>query len=70
MGCRPSKSGNAAFLRPCTLETGSDYVYVSGLGDVLSVLIPAFVIYTVIYGICFLLMKQNEKQINQALKEK
>jgi len=26
MGCRPSKSGNAAFLRPCTLETGSDYV--------------------------------------------
>lgn len=44
--------------------------YVSSIGDVLPVLIPAVVIYAVIYGICFLLMKQNEKQINQALKEK
>lgn len=44
--------------------------YVSNIGDVLPVLIPAVVIYAVIYGICFLLMKHNEKQINQALKEK
>lgn len=44
--------------------------YVSSIGDVLPVLIPAFVIYIVICGICFLLMKHNEKQINKALKEK
>jgi len=44
--------------------------YVSGISDVLPVLFPAAAIYAVIYGICFLLMKQNEKEINQALKEK
>lgn len=44
--------------------------YVSNIGDVLPVLIPAVVIYVVIYGVCFLLMKHNEKQINKALKEK
>lgn len=43
--------------------------YVDSIGDVFPVLIPAVVIYAVIYGICFLLMKQNEKEINQALKE-
>ena len=44
--------------------------YVSSLGDVLPVLIPAVVIYIIICGICFLLMKHNEKQINKALEEK
>ena len=44
--------------------------YVAAVKDVLPVMIPAVVIYAVIYGICFLLMKQNEKKINQVLKEK
>ena len=44
--------------------------YVTGITDVLPVLIPAVVIYALIYGICVFMMKQNEKQINQALEEK
>ena len=44
--------------------------YVSALGDVLSILIPAIVIYFVVYFICFLLMKQNEKAVNKALEER
>lgn len=44
--------------------------YISGLKDVLPVLIPAFVIYAVIYLICFLMNKQSEKSINKRLKEK
>ena len=44
--------------------------YVAVIADVVPVLIPAVVIYVVVYGICLLIMKQNEKQINQALEEK
>lgn len=44
--------------------------YVTGIGDVLPILIPAIVIYATICGICILLNKQTEKQINKALKEK
>lgn len=44
--------------------------YVSSIADVLPVLIPAVIIYVVVCLICFLLMKQNEKQINKALEEK
>lgn len=44
--------------------------YVSSIADVLSVLIPAIVIYFVVFFICILLMKQNEKQINKALEDK
>lgn len=44
--------------------------YVSGIGTVLPVLIPAVILYLLIYGICYLLMKHNEKQINKALEEK
>lgn len=44
--------------------------YVSSIADVLPVLIPAVIIYAVVCLICFLLMKQNEKQINKALEEK
>lgn len=44
--------------------------YVKSPADVLPVLIPAILIYALIYGICILLMKQNEKQVNKALEKK
>lgn len=44
--------------------------YVSGIADVLPILIPAVVIYAAICGICILLNKQTEKRINKALREK
>ena len=44
--------------------------YINSIVDVLTILIAALVIYTVVCLICFLLMKQNEKQINNALEEK
>ena len=44
--------------------------YIRSVADVLPILIPAIVIYAVVCLICFLLMKQNEKQINKALEEK
>lgn len=44
--------------------------YVATIADVLPVLIPAIVIYIVVCFICFMLMKQNEKQINKALENK
>ena len=44
--------------------------YIRSVADVLPILIPAIIIYAVVCLICFLLMKQNEKQINKALEEK
>ena len=44
--------------------------YINSIAEVLTILIAALVIYTVVCLICFLLMKQNEKQINNALEEK
>ena len=44
--------------------------YINSIAAVLTILIVALVIYTVVCLICFLLMKQNEKQINNALEEK
>ena len=44
--------------------------YIHSVADVLPILIPAVIIYLVVCFVCFLLMKQNEKQINKALKEK
>ena len=44
--------------------------YISSVADVLPILIPAIVIYVAVCFICFLLMKQNEKQINKVLEEK
>ena len=44
--------------------------YVSSIAHVLPILIPAIGIYFVVYFICFLLMKQNEKTVNKALEEK
>lgn len=44
--------------------------YIRSIADVLPVLIPAVLIYIVVCLICFLLMKQKEKQINKALQEK
>lgn len=44
--------------------------YICSITDVLPVLIPAVIIYVAVCLICFLLMKQNEKQINKALEEK
>ena len=44
--------------------------YVTGIADILPVLIPALIIYALIYGICILMMKHNEKQINQVLQKK
>ena len=44
--------------------------YIQSLADVLPVMIPAVVIYIVICFVCFLLMKQNEKKINEVLEQK
>lgn len=44
--------------------------YVQSVADVLPILIPAILIYIVVCLVCFLLMKQTEKQINKALEEK
>ena len=44
--------------------------YIRSIADVLPVLIPAVGIYIAVCLICFLLMKQNEKQVNKALEEK
>ena len=44
--------------------------YIQSVADVLPILIPAILIYFVVYFICFLLMKQNEKAVNKALEEK
>ena len=44
--------------------------YVSSIADVLPIMVPAIGIYLVVYFICFLLMKQNEKAVNKALEEK
>lgn len=41
--------------------------YIKSVADMLPILIPAFIIYVVVCFICFLLMKQNEKNINKAL---
>lgn len=43
--------------------------YITGFADVLPVLIPAIIVYLMVYGICVLMMKQNEKQINKALEK-
>ena len=44
--------------------------YINSIADVLTILIAALVIYIVVCLACFLLMKQNEKQVNRALEEK
>ena len=44
--------------------------YIHSIADVLPILIPAIIIYAVVFLICFLLMKQNEKKINEALEDK
>ena len=44
--------------------------YIQSVADVLPILIPAILIYLVVCLVCFLLMKQSEKQINKALEEK
>ena len=44
--------------------------YLHSITDVLPILVPCVVIYVVVCLFCFLLMKQNEKQINKALEEK
>lgn len=42
--------------------------YITSFSDVLPVLIPAIIVYLLIYGICVLMLKQNEKQVNKALE--
>ena len=44
--------------------------YLTGFADVLPILIPTLIIYVVICGICFWLMKRNEKEVNKALGNK
>ena len=44
--------------------------YIRSVADFLPILIPAILIYVVVCFVCFLLMKQNEKQINKELEEK
>lgn len=58
--------GCAAITMGAALLNG----YVSGIADVLPILIPAVVIYAAICGICVLINKLTEKRINKALKEK
>ena len=59
-------AGCAAITMTAALLCG----YVSTLGDVLPIMVPAVVIYAAICGICILLNKKTEKEINQALREK
>ena len=44
--------------------------YIRSVADVLPILIPSIIIYVVVCFVCFLLMKQNEKQINKELEER
>ena len=44
--------------------------YVTSFVDVLPVLIPMVVIYVLVCILCFLLMKKDEKQINEALEKR
>ena len=44
--------------------------YIRSVADFLPILIPSIIIYVVVCFVCFLLMKQNEKQINKELEEK
>lgn len=44
--------------------------YATDFASALPVLIPFAVIYAAVYGFSMLLMKKNEKQINEALKRK
>lgn len=43
--------------------------YIASFSDVLPVLIPASIVYLLVYGLCVLMMKQNEKQVNKALEK-
>lgn len=43
--------------------------YIASFSDVLAVVISATIIYLLVYSICVLMMKQNEKQVNKALKK-
>ena len=54
------------------ITTGAALIcgYVSRLADLLPILIPTVLIYIAICGICFWLMKKNEREINQALENK
>ena len=44
--------------------------YICAITDILPILIPTVVIYFAICGICFWLMKKNEKEINKALENR
>ena len=44
--------------------------YVSGPEDLLPVLVPALIIYAAVCLLFFLLMKKDEKQVNEALRQK
>ena len=44
--------------------------YVTSLNDLIPILVPTLVIYAAICGICFWLMKKNEKEVNKELESK
>lgn len=44
--------------------------YISSLADLIPILVPTLIIYLAICGICFWLMKKNEKEVNKALESK
>jgi uncharacterized membrane protein AbrB (regulator of aidB expression) len=44
--------------------------YVTSIVDVLPILVPTVVIYVVVCFVCFLLMKKDEKEINEALENR
>lgn len=41
--------------------------YLTKFSDVLLLLIPALIVYLLVYGVCVLMSKQNEKKVNKAL---
>ena len=44
--------------------------YIANLTDLIPILIPTLVMYVAICGICFWLMKKNEKEVNKELEGK
>ncbi len=44
--------------------------YISSIMDLLPIVIPTIVIYVAICGICFWLMKKNEREVNEILENR
>lgn len=60
------------FLGVAAITLGAALIcgYISSPASLLPILVPTVIIYAVVCGLCFLLMKKDEKTINQALEER